>query len=59
MEYEIVSSVESIQDLSEKVNERISQLWKPQGGVSLTSHILSEINKEPTLIYLQAVKGSL
>ena len=55
MTYTIAFSSESISDLTEKVNNLISEGWRPQGGVSVTSHTFVEIEEIPTVLYLQAM----
>jgi hypothetical protein len=55
MEYQVIVSAESLQDLINKVNEEIGQGWTPQGGVSMTSHVFTDLGTKPTLIYAQAI----
>ena len=55
MTYEIVFSTESIDDIVTKVNDMIAEGWKPQGGISVTSHIFSSLGDTPTVIYTQAM----
>jgi hypothetical protein len=55
MEYQVIVSAESLQDLINKVNEEIRLGWKPQGGVSMTSHVFTDLGNKPALIYVQAI----
>ncbi len=55
MEYTIILSTNSTLDLMSQVNEHIKKGWKPQGGVSVVSHVFLAIDHNPMIAYLQAM----
>ncbi len=54
MEYTIIFSTESISDISQKVNNHISDGWKPSGGISATSHDYN-LGDGASILYFQAM----
>jgi hypothetical protein len=54
MKYSIVFSTKAISELTEQVNAKISEGWKPLGGIAIGSHDFN-IGQGPEMVYLQAM----